>query len=430
MLLPSAETPGARTPSAQTPDVAISVADALELRREQIEVGIACARRAGGVFAGASALHLALLAPTGLTAVLPSALLLVVSAAIQLSSLRAGPGGARAVIAGLVLGFAALAAFLGPGVQDGDRTVLSCVTMLASMALPAGLLAIGSSRWLIGSAVLAGLPALLLGMAATLGSGRSLFVGLSVVVCWVIAVIGARWLASSVARARAGTARLRTAHAAERRSSESEARRRREARLMHDTILATLTLVAHRGEGVPPATLRAQAAADLALLRRLEHAEPGDRPEAEPEPGSGPDPVVSGEVAVVPPVLLEVGRRAEALGVAVRWHAGVSDPGGDDSLPPLDGPALDALARAAGECLENVRRHSGAATAHVTLDQGADTVRVTVSDAGRGFDPAAVPTSRLGLAQSVVGRIETVGGTVRIFSAIGAGTTVLLSVPR
>lgn len=77
-----------------------------------------------------------------------------------------------------------------------------------------------------------------------------------------------------------------------------------------------------------------------------------------------------------------------------------------------------------------MRRHSGAATAHVTLDQGEDSVRVTVSDAGRGFDPSTVAESRLGLAQSVVGRIEAVGGTVRVFSAVGAGTTVLMSVPR
>ncbi|NQX15515.1 sensor histidine kinase [Rathayibacter sp. VKM Ac-2857] len=418
MLLPSAETPGAETPGAETSSAAtaaIATADALELRREQSEVGLACARRAGGVFAGASALHLALLAPGELLAVLPSALLLVVSAAIQLSSRRAGPAGARAVLAGLVLGFAALAAFLGPGVQDGDRTVLSCVTMLASMALPAGLLAIGSSPRLGAAAVLAGLPALALATAATWGSGRALFVGLSVVVCWIIAVIGARWLASSVERAHAGTARLLTAHAAERRSSESEAQRRREARLMHDTILATLTLLAHRGEGVPASTLRAQAEADLALLRRLDRAEPE------------PAPTAVEEGSPVPAVLAEVGRRAQTLGVEVRWHAGADDSGTE---VPLRAPALDALARAAGECLENVRRHSGTATAHVTLDQGPDSVRVTVSDAGRGFDPSAVPAARLGLAQSVVGRIEAVGGTVRVFSAVGAGTTVLMSVPR
>ncbi|ROQ15634.1 signal transduction histidine kinase [Rathayibacter sp. PhB93] len=402
-------------PSAEAAD-----ADALEVRREQGEVGVACARRAGGVFAGASALHLVMLVPTELPAVLPSALLLVISAAIQLSSRRAGPSGARAVIAGLVLGVVALAAFLGPGVPDGDRTVLSCVTMLASMALPAPLLAIGSSARLGWAAVLGGVPALALGMAATTGSGRALFVGLSVVVCWVVAVIGARWLASSVERAHAGTTRLRTAHAAERRSSESEAQRRREARLMHDTILATLTLLAHRGEGVPVATLRSQAAADLALLRRLDRADPAPADSAEGSPAPAED------AGSAPSVLAEVGRRAEALGVQVRWHSGTAAP----DAPPLPGAALDALARAAGECLENVRRHSGATTAHVTLDEGADSVRVTVADAGRGFDPAAVPASRLGLAQSVVGRIEAVGGSVRVFSAVGAGTTVLLSVPR
>ncbi|QHC59994.1 ATP-binding protein [Rathayibacter sp. VKM Ac-2760] len=159
-----------------------------------------------------------------------------------------------------------------------------------------------------------------------------------------------------------------------------------------------------------PATLRAQAEADLALLRRLDRAEP------EPAPASAAG-------SRVPAVLAEVGRRAQALGVEVHWHLGSWR-----DVPPA--PALDALARATGECLENVRRHSGVAAAHVSLDGDEDSARVAVSDAGRGFDPATAPEGRLGLAESVVGRIEAVGGTVRIFSATGAGTTVLMSVPR
>ncbi|MBF4461364.1 MULTISPECIES: sensor histidine kinase [unclassified Rathayibacter] len=378
--------------------------DAAELRREQEDVGISCARTAGGIFTAASALHFVALSPPELLPVLPSLLLLVVGAAVQLSSRRAGPSGARAVITGLLLNVAALAAFLGPGVDDRLRALLGAITMLTSMAVPSGLFAIGARPRMRLVAVIAILPTMALGAAATWESGRAAFVLLSIVVCWTLAFSGSRWLASSVERAFVGTAALRTAHDAERRSSESEARRRSDARLMHDTILSTLTLVAHRGEGVAPETLRAQAAADLGLLRGLE---------AGPELGRG-------GALRLPGPLLEAGRRAEARGLDIRWHVA--------SEVRLAASTLDALARAVGECLENVRRHSGASAAHLTVVEEAGEIRIAVSDDGCGFDPAAVPAGRLGLAQSVVGRLEAVGGAVRVFSAPGSGTTVLLSV--
>ncbi|PPI17444.1 hypothetical protein C5D04_04885 [Rathayibacter sp. AY1D2] len=380
-------------------------ADAAVLLREQREVGVLCARRAGGVLTAASALHLLALTPAQLITVLPSLALLVVSALVQLAPGRSVATGTRAVILGSALDVAALAAFLSPGVDASLRAVLGGITMLASMALPCALLAVGSWRGLPWAAVLALLPVLALGAAATGASGRAPFVLISVVVCWALLLTAARWLAGSVARAHVGTARLRTAHDAERRSSESESRHRADARLMHDTILATLTLVAHRGEGVPAPVLRDRAAADLALLRGLETVE-------EPDPDGA---------AGVPEALLALGRRSAAVGVEVRWHGGAQ--------PRIRPEVLDAVVRATGECLENVRRHSGAALAHVSVAEEAGTLRVVVSDEGRGFDPAVVAAGRLGLAESVVGRIEAVGGAVRVFSAPGSGATVLLSVP-
>ena len=77
-----------------------------------------------------------------------------------------------------------------------------------------------------------------------------------------------------------------------------------------------------------------------------------------------------------------------------------------------------------------MRRHSGVRTVDVTIEQDEREVRVAVSDAGAGFDPRAVPVGRLGLAESVHGRLEAVGGSARVFSAPGAGTTVLMRVPR
>ncbi|WP_286308847.1 sensor histidine kinase [Agromyces mangrovi Wang et al. 2018] len=69
------------------------------------------------------------------------------------------------------------------------------------------------------------------------------------------------------------------------------------------------------------------------------------------------------------------------------------------------------------ECLENVRRHSGVVEADVTVTDDATTVRAMVTDAGVGFDVAAVDPERLGFAESVVGRLHAVGGRVRLFSS-------------
>jgi signal transduction histidine kinase len=57
-------------------------------------------------------------------------------------------------------------------------------------------------------------------------------------------------------------------------------------------------------------------------------------------------------------------------------------------------------------------------------------VSVFVRDRGRGFDPAAVPADRHGIAGSVVGRMERNGGTATVRSTPGEGTEVKLELPR
>ena len=52
-----------------------------------------------------------------------------------------------------------------------------------------------------------------------------------------------------------------------------------------------------------------------------------------------------------------------------------------------------------------------------------------VIDHGVGFDPNAVPSARLGLRNSVVGRIEALGGGVRVWSQPGSGASVLIVMP-
>jgi signal transduction histidine kinase len=57
-------------------------------------------------------------------------------------------------------------------------------------------------------------------------------------------------------------------------------------------------------------------------------------------------------------------------------------------------------------------------------------VTVFVRDRGPGFDVDAVPEDRLGLRQSVVGRMQRHGGTAVVRSDNGAGTEVQLEMPR
>ena len=53
-----------------------------------------------------------------------------------------------------------------------------------------------------------------------------------------------------------------------------------------------------------------------------------------------------------------------------------------------------------------------------------------VRDRGRGFDPAAVPADRRGVADSISARVRRHGGTAEVRSAPGEGAEVELSVPR
>jgi signal transduction histidine kinase len=73
-----------------------------------------------------------------------------------------------------------------------------------------------------------------------------------------------------------------------------------------------------------------------------------------------------------------------------------------------------------------VARHADTRAARVTARRTGEGVTVEVCDGGRGFDPAAVPSHRRGLRESVYGRMRAVGGSARAVSSPGAGTRVVL----
>jgi signal transduction histidine kinase len=85
-----------------------------------------------------------------------------------------------------------------------------------------------------------------------------------------------------------------------------------------------------------------------------------------------------------------------------------------------------ALVLAAREAMANAARHAGVDEVSVFLDAGGAGVSLYVRDRGAGFDPSAVAADRRGLAESIRGRMERVGGTATIVSAPGEGTDVEL----
>ena len=93
-----------------------------------------------------------------------------------------------------------------------------------------------------------------------------------------------------------------------------------------------------------------------------------------------------------------------------------------------------ALAGATHEALNNVRLHAGVDTSdpsaparcRVTLTAGGDFVRVTIIDTGRGFDATRLSEGRHGVRDSIVKRMESVGGRATLTSRPGGGTRVIL----
>jgi signal transduction histidine kinase len=96
---------------------------------------------------------------------------------------------------------------------------------------------------------------------------------------------------------------------------------------------------------------------------------------------------------------------------------------------PLD-ERFTALVQSSREALSNAARHSGAAVVSTYLEVEPHQATVFVRDRGCGFDPAAVPGDRRGIAESILGRMDRYGGKAAVRSQPGEGTEVELVMPR
>ncbi|MCU1412722.1 MAG: histidine kinase [Microbacteriaceae bacterium] len=319
-------------------------------------------------------------------------------------------------LVGIVAGLGILVVIFAPIGGPAGPSLGTALVPLAGGSVAAFAIVLTTSGRRIAMLVIGLVAAVVLTELAAGAPASYSFAGVSVAIGWVLAAVFGYWLSASVPRAARRIYSIGRAHRAERQASETEAQRRQGARLLHDTVLATLTMLAHSGVGVAATALQQQANDDARLLRQLRL---GATPTPQSSGGYNLEPV---EETALGTTLESVKQRFGRMGLEVSWH------GTGQVLLPSD--VLDAFLLALAECLENVRRHSGVTDAHVTITDDDTIVRAMVTDAGVGFDIKDIDEARMGFKDSVVGRLKEVGGSARLFSSKGAGTTVVLEVPK
>jgi signal transduction histidine kinase len=130
------------------------------------------------------------------------------------------------------------------------------------------------------------------------------------------------------------------------------------------------------------------------------------------------------EEAGLVPALQELCRAyRERLGVDVQ--ADLADP--IELAPPVE----HAVLRVAQEALANALKHSDAGQVRLELRAEDGQVAVSVTDDGLGFDPDGDGSTRAGLGLRLMReRVEELGGSIRVDSATGRGTSVRVLIPK
>jgi signal transduction histidine kinase len=185
--------------------------------------------------------------------------------------------------------------------------------------------------------------------------------------------------------------------------------RREHERMLHDTVLNTLTALARLDSGSGNLIRRCED--DIALIKGM-LGDPDDDDLAGPGPASG-------LCSAIETVATEI--RARGLIVHVQ---GIPGP---DSEPVLPVETIRATRYAVREALVNVMNHAGTGEAWVEVSlASADELRIIVRDEGAGFDRALVGPARLGVRRSILERVADQGGHATIQSEPGNGTVVEL----
>lgn len=197
-------------------------------------------------------------------------------------------------------------------------------------------------------------------------------------------------------------ARLASDFAAERAERIRTQERADVAAHLHDSVLQTLALIQKNSQD---ASLVAKLARSQERdLRSWLYA--GDR-------------VVEGSVSAALRLIAAEVEDAHAVTVEV---VNVGDCPVDERLQPL--------INAGREAMTNAAKHAGTGRVDVYVEVGDSVVDVFVRDRGRGFELDGVAEDRLGVRNSIIGRMARHGGTAQLRSASGEGTEIRLKMPR
>jgi signal transduction histidine kinase len=191
-------------------------------------------------------------------------------------------------------------------------------------------------------------------------------------------------------------------------SAAADAERARVDALVHDSVLTTL-LVAAKAQSPE----EEKAAADLAAvaIQKLTLAQSDSQ---------RPDTNIS-----VASLLSALEESIRGGFPSVKVDAQGAN---DDQIPEV---VAAALTGATLQAVSNSITHAGASAQRIVMLRAAKSrIKIVVKDDGRGFRPARVIKSRLGLKLSVIDRVEAVGGRVYIDAKPGIGATIVIEWSR
>ncbi len=178
---------------------------------------------------------------------------------------------------------------------------------------------------------------------------------------------------------------------------------------VHDSVLHTLTLIQRNADN--PGEVRRLARAQERDLRAWLYKPEGTGKDEDDEPGT-----------VAEAVRRNAAEVEDKHGVPIEVVV-VGD-------CPLD-ERVGAQMQAAREAMVNAAKYGGEGGAvQVFAEVEGSTVFVSVRDRGPGFDLDAIPADRMGVRESIIGRMERNGGTARLRAVPGGGTEVELEMER
>lgn len=305
------------------------------------------------------------------------------------------------IIAASVAGFSfTLANF---SVVEGTSATFLLTTLKIAITLIGGMVdrrSSGAVGIIVGYLVAEG--AVLVGL---IGSSRTVIFDIPAVAVAVGGAVALELLVVSRRRTRQVESPISMADAIELAARERRGLELRSSALVHDTILNELATLATTRPGPLSARTLRQIRTSIDLVAAPDAAAPAQN------------------AVALTGALLSVIERLRKDGLEV-------DVSGDlHGLDALESTTALALSQAIEQCLVNVLRHSGVRRAELVVFTAARELTAMITDAGSGFIESAVDGDRLGLRNSVRGRITSLGGSVQLWSNPGTGTSIVLTVP-